>query len=74
MAAYRPAFDASSIFSDDIFIMVDAGLFLAGQASLFPEQSSFQFSDPLALINVFIEGAIRKISKHFDSQVDAQDC
>lgn len=47
-----------SIFSDDIFIVVNVGLFFAGQASLFPEQPSFQFPDLLALIDVFIEGAI----------------
>ena len=34
------------VFSDDLFIMVDVGLLLAGQAFLLLQQSSFQFSDP----------------------------
>ncbi len=51
-----------SILSDDLFIMADVGLLLAGQASLLLQQSSFQFSDPWALIDVFVEGPVRQIS------------
>ncbi len=63
-----------SIFSAYLFIMADVGVLLAGQASLLLLQSSLQFSEPWALIDVFIEGPVRQISKHFESQVDAQDC
>ena len=63
-----------SIPADDLLIMVDVGLFPAGQTSLLFPQSSLQFSDPAGLIDVFVEGTVRQISKHFDSQVDAQDC
>ncbi len=40
------------VFSDDLFIMVDVGLLLEGQAFLLLQQSSFQFSDPLAIVDV----------------------